>query len=82
MGKYFTFHHYLKQSLDAEYGSEAVAEISMFSEAVMRYFAENITSMLNLFDILWVVLAIGTAWRIPKGSGLQLPIEYRSKTLR
>lgn len=80
IGKYFVFFHYLKQSVEKEYGSEAVSQLSMFSEAVIKYFGENIISMLNVFDILWVVLAIGTAWYIPKGSGIQLPIEYRYKS--
>jgi hypothetical protein len=44
----------------------------MFSEKVIQFFAENIGSMVGGFDILWVILAVITAWRIPKGLGINI----------
>ncbi len=76
-GKYFIFYHYFKQSVEAEYGSEVADQFFVFSEEVINFFVENITSMLGVYDLLWIALAIGTAWFIPKGSGIKLPMGYR-----
>jgi len=72
IGKYFTFFHYLKEAIAKEYGAEAASNISIFSEKVIQFFVENIGSMVSGFDILWVVLAVITAWRIPKGVGIKV----------
>jgi len=72
IGKYFTFFHYLKEAVEKEYGAEAVSNISILSERVIQFFVENIGSMVSGFDILWVILAVITAWRIPKGIGITL----------
>lgn len=73
VAKYFTFFHYLKESVAKEYGAEAASNISILSEKVIQFFIENIGSMVSGFDILWVILAVITAWRIPKGVGIKLP---------
>ena len=71
-GKYVTFHHFLKAFVEEEAGAEAVAEMSLFSPEVIQIFTDNIGSMLSGFDIIWVLLAVGTAWGIPKASGIKL----------
>jgi len=72
IGKYFTFFHYLKEEVTKKYGAEAASNLSIFSERVIQFFIDNIGSMLSGFDILWVILAVITAWRIPKGIGIKL----------
>jgi hypothetical protein len=41
-------------------------------EEVIYDFIEDIGSMVSGFDILWIILAVITAWRIPKGLGIKL----------
>lgn len=72
IGKYFTFFYFLKQAVEKEYGTDAAANVSIFSEQVMQYFAEQLSNMLGGYDLLWVVLAVITAWSIPKASGIKL----------
>lgn len=73
IGKYALFFHYLKEAVAKEQGSEVASTISAFSEGTIQFFFENIGLTVSGFDILWVILAVLTAWRIPKGSGIKLP---------
>jgi hypothetical protein len=72
IGKYFTFFHFFKEAVAKEYGVEAVSRISILSERVIKFFLENAGSIVSGFDILWIALAVITAWRIPKGTGIKL----------
>lgn len=72
VGKYFTFYYFLKQALIEEYGEEGVAELSVLGMDTMQFFIEKVPEMLSGFDALWVLLAVITAWSIPKGSGINL----------
>lgn len=72
VGKYYAFVHYLRQALVEQYGANA-GEVSMFSARVVQFFVEKFTVMLSGFDALWVVLAVVTAWRIPKALGIKPP---------
>lgn len=72
IGKYFTFFQYLKEAIAEEHSAEAASNISIFSQNVIQFFFEHIGSMLSGFDILWVILAVITAWRIPKGVGIKV----------
>jgi hypothetical protein len=72
IGKYLTFFHYLKEMIAEEYGPEAASKISVLSGDVIQFFLENIVSMSHPLDLLWVFLAVATAWRIPKGSGIKV----------
>ncbi len=71
IGKYISFYHYLKIAVEEEHGVEAAQGVVIFSAQVIQLFVENIGSMLSGFDILWVVLAVYTAWRIPRGIGIK-----------
>ena len=72
VGKYIIFYHLLKEAVAKEYGAGVASTVTLFSERVIRIFIEGIGSMVGGFDILWVILAVITAWRIPKGIGLKL----------
>ncbi len=71
IGKYLTFEHFLEAEILKSYGADAAAAISIFSGKVILFFFSNIGSMLNGYDALWVILAIVTAWKIPKGIGIK-----------
>ena len=72
LGKYISFYHFLKLSVEEEHGVEAAKEVLILSAQVLQLFIENITLMVGGFDILWVVLAVYTAWRIPRGLGIKV----------
>jgi len=71
MGKYFIHFHFLKEAVAQEHGTAAASNVSMFSEGVIQVFLENAYSMVDGFDILWLILAVITAWEIPQGLGIQ-----------
>ena len=72
IGKYFIFFHYIKNEVTKQYGKEIADSISIFMEEVIHDFIEGIGSMVSGFDVLWIILAVITAWRIPKGLGIKL----------
>ena len=72
IGKYGFFHHYFQQALlQEENGAEVAAEYGLFSSNMMQAFAESLPEMMGGYDLLWVGLAVFTAWSIPKASGLK-----------
>jgi hypothetical protein len=81
IGKYLTFYSYLRQAIAQEAGEAEANSISMLSGDVLRFFVENATTVLGPFDALWVLFALGSAWSIPKGSGIRLgPVNPYSTT--
>ncbi|UCC71566.1 MAG: hypothetical protein JSV86_14410 [Gemmatimonadota bacterium] len=66
IGKYFTFYSALKMYVAEEYGAEAVTQMSMLSPGVVQIFGESVGAMMSGFDALWIILAVGTAWGVPK----------------
>jgi hypothetical protein len=72
VGKYVTFFHFFKEAVLKKYGAEFASNVSIFSEEVIYIFIDGIGSMVSGFDILWVILAVITVWRIPKGIGIKL----------
>lgn len=71
IGKYFTFYHFVREYMVKEYGTDAVSAFSISSLKVIKIFFENIGELASGYDVLWIALAIYTAWRIPKGIGLR-----------
>jgi hypothetical protein len=69
IGKYATFFHFAKKAVAKQHGEAVAANVSFLSERLLQVFVHNIGSMLSGFDILWVFLAVITAWRIPKAIG-------------
>lgn len=72
IGKYLTFFHYLKEAVSKSHGVEAAASLSIVSENVIQVFLDRIDLMLSGYDILWVILAVVTAWSIPKALRIKL----------
>jgi hypothetical protein len=71
IGKYVSFFDVVKGVVAEEKGTEAVAEMSMFSVEMVQFFGENLTAMASGIDALWIVLAVYMAWSIPKASALK-----------
>ena len=76
IGKYFTFYYYFKKAIEKDQGIDVASNLSVFSEKIIQIFLSSIGSMLSGFDILWVIFALITAWRIPKGIGFK-PSSYQ-----
>jgi len=69
IGKYFAFFEVLKKVATKDYGVEMAAHLSMLSGKTIGLFFSLIGSMSSPYDILWVILAVASAWRIPKWGG-------------
>ena len=59
LGKYFTLAHHLKTTY------EIAADWSYFDSRFYETFTQNLGEFFGGFDILWLVLAIGVAFRTP-----------------
>ncbi len=66
IGKYATFFNFAKAGIEEESGAEAAAALSMFAPETFQFFREVLPKMVDGFDILWVILAVSTAWGMPK----------------
>lgn len=73
IGKYIAFHGEVVQVVVKEDGAEAAKEISIISANLASIFVQNLQHMVSGFDILWVLLALGSAWRIPKSTFGDVP---------
>ena len=64
-GKYFALYYFFKQAVAAELGQRAASDLSLFSAEVIDVVLQNIALVLSAYDILWIGLAVVTAWKIP-----------------
>jgi hypothetical protein len=71
-GKYGHFFYLYKEAVESKQGPEVAAQISIHSGETMQLFVENLYVMLSGYDLLWVALAVVTAWSIPKRLGTKL----------
>ena len=61
LGKYVSFAFSVQ-----EQGEELGLSIGLFSSEMFRIFRENLDEVFGLFDLLWIGLAVFTAWRVPQ----------------
>jgi len=61
-GKYFAF----VEVVNKQIGSDVA---SVFDGRTFSVFTENLGDVFTGFDLLWIVFAVYTAWRIPQGQG-------------
>lgn len=79
MGKYAAFFFSLKDYIAEQLGAEVAGEMSLFSPESIRVFLTNLPELVregelfSVYDILWVILAVISAWRIPKALGVKRP---------
>lgn len=66
IGKYIFFYHSVKEIFKAEYGTETANDVSIASLDLLRVFLENLGTTLSGLNILWIILALLTAWIIPR----------------
>lgn len=71
IGKYIIFYDSVNKLFKEAYSAEAAKDVSIFSVDLMRVFVENIDTTLDGLDILWVILALITAWIIPTRTRLK-----------
>lgn len=43
----------------------------MFSLSTVQFFGESAGAFFSGFDALWIILAVGTAWGIPRLQGAE-----------
>ena len=61
LGKYLSYAFVLQEE------AESVGQsIGLFSGDMVSFFREDIDAVFSLFDLLWIGLAVFTAWRIPE----------------
>lgn len=70
-GKYIAFHHFFTEMVALEYGEEVASTISIFSIDTITLFTEELSYIVSGFDLLWILLAVATAWKIPQGLGIK-----------
>ncbi len=73
LGKYVLFAEILRKVALERAGAEAAARVTVLSAKIFGIFLQNLPQILSAYDGLWVVLAVLTAWRIPKGLGIKTP---------
>ena len=73
LGKYILFTEILRKVALERAGAEAAARVTVLSAKVLAIFVQSLPQILSPYDGLWVVLAVLTAWRIPKGLGIKTP---------
>jgi hypothetical protein len=76
VGKYVMFFHDFTE-LIAETNAELADSLSAFSLDVIQVFFESLPQLVGGYDILWIILALASAWKIPKGTGIRLPQQYQ-----
>ncbi|SDZ41487.1 hypothetical protein SAMN05421736_11239 [Evansella caseinilytica] len=66
IGKYAVYYYFMKEFLTEAYGSSYAARYSFFSSDIIAGFFADASYVFSLYDLLWIGLAVVTAWRITK----------------
>jgi hypothetical protein len=61
LGKYLSYAFIVQKDADA-----AGLSVGLFSSDMFRFFREDLRHVFGLFDLLWIGLAVFTAWRVPQ----------------
>jgi hypothetical protein len=69
LGKYAAFVFLAHALLEDRVGPGAAAVLPFFSGDTVSLFLQGFGELFGGFDLLWVGLAVYTAWRIPAGRG-------------
>ncbi len=79
VGKYIMFAEAMRQVVLERLGAETAARVTVLSATVLKFFVNSLPKLLSPYDALWIVLAVLTAWRIPKSLGIKLPRQIISE---
>jgi hypothetical protein len=66
LGKYISYAYFFKQAVSERFD----VDISYLDSEIFRAFRENLSNVFGGFDLLWAALAVMTAWRLTRPSGL------------
>jgi hypothetical protein len=66
IGKYISYAYFFKQAVSDRFD----VDISYLDSEIFRAFRENLSDVFGGFDLLWAALAVMTAWRLTRPSGL------------
>jgi hypothetical protein len=77
IGKYFIVVHAIKDFVAKEDGQEAADAISYVGGNTVEFFVELLPEVVSPFDALWLLLALGIAWRIPKPTAVIVGVPSR-----
>jgi hypothetical protein len=66
VGKYGVFYYVARRALAGRAGEEAASALSLFSPEVLTAFFEHLPEVFSGDDLLWVALAVASAWTIPR----------------
>jgi hypothetical protein len=61
LGKYLTYALIVQEDIEA-FGES----IGLFSADMFEFFRDDLDAVFSFFDLLWVGLAVASAWRIPQ----------------
>ena len=70
LGKYIVYFYQYKEIVLQTMGEEAAGKLTYYSQDIIYNFIEEIPHLFEMFDIVWVIVALLTAWRIPKDMGV------------
>ena len=71
LGKYIAYVYFLKEAVREQVSEEAADSIGYFDTDVMSAFREDFSNVFGGYDLLWAGLAIFTAWRMARPSGIR-----------
>jgi hypothetical protein len=61
LGKYLSYAFVVQEEAE-----KAGVNLGLFSSDMFRFFREDLDNVFGLFDLLWIGLAVYTAWRVPQ----------------
>jgi hypothetical protein len=61
LGKYLSYAFVVQEEAE-----KAGVNLGLFSSEMFRFFREDLENVFGLFDLLWIGLAVFTAWRVPQ----------------
>jgi hypothetical protein len=71
LGKYVAYVYFIKEAVREQVSDEAADSIGYFDTDVMSAFREDFSDVFSGYDLLWAGLAIFTAWRMARPSGIR-----------
>lgn len=71
LGKYITYAYFLKEAVRETFGDETADSISYFGGDMLSSFRADFGNVFGAYDLLWAGLAVFTAWRLARPSGIR-----------
>ena len=78
IGKYWIFYYMLKGYLAEQYGANYASRLPLVSldtlHGFINFMQESLQGNSIMFQLLWIALSLGSAWKITRGSNLPKPV--------